>query len=191
MATGFGLIPVRNIRGGQAVRVRTYYVPSTDSTALLIGDAVELVNAMDPKSEVSVVKRATAGNALLGAVVGFLPDASLLYTGNIRAASTNRYVLVCDDPDAVFQIQEDADGGVVSAANVGAMANADIIVASGSTVTGMSGTMLDSSDAKTTTANLKIVGVKRDGTNAAAASAGAVLEVIIFEHALTTADSIT
>lgn len=188
MATGFGLRPIGRIGGG-AARVREYYIPSTDSTALYVGDVVELVNAMDPKNEVAVVTRATAGNVLLGVVTGFRPDASTPYNTH-RAASTNRYVTVCDDPDAIFEVQEDAVGGAVSAASVGSNFNADIIVASGSAIAG-SGTMLDSSTAAATTANLKIVGARRDLSNAAAQTAGAILHVLIFEHALRTADSIT
>lgn len=186
----FGLRVIGRIGGG-APRVREYYVPSTDGTALYQGDPVKLVNAMDPLAEVSVVTAAAAGDALVGAVVGFRPEPSLPYTGQYRAASTNRYVTVCDDPDAIFEVLEDAGGGVVSAANVGQMSNADIVVAAGSAVTGLSGTMLDSSDAKQTSAQLKIIGARRDLSNAAAQTAGAILHVMIFEHAIRTADSIT
>ncbi len=189
MATGQGLIPVRHVSGGK-IRNNVYYVPSTDSTALYVGDPVKLVNAMDPENEVSVVTAAAAGDALIGAVVGFLPDPSNPYSTN-RKASTNRYVLVCDDPDVVFQIQEDAVGGAVSAANVASHDNADIVVAAGSDATGVSGAMLDSSSAAVTSAQLKIIGIKRDKQNAAADSAGAVLEVLIHEHALKADDSIT
>lgn len=186
MATGFGLIPVRRLGGGSP-NIGVYTVPASDSTALLVGDVVELVNTMDTANELKTVTRATAGNVLLGAIVGFGVDASLPYTGNIRAASTLRTVYVCDDPRAVFQVQEDAVGGSVAAASIGEMQNADIIVASGSTATGLSGTMLDSSTATTSAANLKIVGVRRDKVNVGASTA--ILEVIIFEHAFTTADS--
>lgn len=192
MATGFGLVPVRNIRGGKSFQVNTYYVPSTDSTALKVGDVVELVNAMDPKNEVAVIKKLAADTNLpVGPIVGFLPDPSLLYTGHMRPASTNRYVLVCDDVDAVFEAQEDAVGGSVSAASVGSHFNISLITAAGSTVTGLSGDMLDSSTAVATALNCKIVGIKRDGVNAAAQSGGAILEVIFLQHALNTADSIT
>ena len=190
MATGIGAIPVRRLGGGN-FRVSPYNVPATDSTALYIGDFVELAATYDTATDLAEVKAATAGNVLLGVVVGFLPDPSQPYNGHYRVASTARVVLVCDDPAAIFQIQEDAVGGAVSAVNVASSFNADIIVAAGSTVTGLSGHMLDSSTAAATAANLKIVGVKRDKVNAAAASAGAILEVIIAEHALKTTDSVS
>lgn len=191
MATGFGARLIGRAGGG-APRIREYYVPSTDSTALFQGDFVTLVpttGAMDPNNEVPAIQRAATGNVLLGVVVGFKPDASLPYTGQYRAASTARYVLVCDDPDAIYEIQEDAVGGAVTAALVGAMSNADIIVAAGSTVTGLSGTMLNSDTAAASAEDLKIVGVRRDLVNAAAQTAGAILQVMILAPAIKATDS--
>ena len=188
MATGFGGKPVRKLSGGE-LRTRPYVAAATEGSVLCVGEFVELDGAIDASTGLPTVKLATAGNALLGVVVGFQPDPTDPFNGDFRKASTRRVVHVCDDPDAIFQIQEDAVGGSVSAANVAVSANADIVVAAGTSTTRISGTMLDSSTAVTTTANLKIVGILRDDVNAAAQSGGAVLEVMIFEHALKTADS--
>ncbi len=193
MATGFGLRLVGRLGGGEP-SIREYFVPATDSTALYQGDVVKVVDttgAMDAVGEDIVITRAATGNPLLGVIVGFRPDASLPYTGQYRAASTARYVLVCDDPNAIYEVQEDAVGGAVTAALIGSLSNADIIVAAGSTVTGLSGTMLDSNTAAATAEDLKILGVRRDGVNAAAASAGAILLVRILSanHALVMTDS--
>ncbi len=119
---------------------------------------------------------------------GLLPGSDP-YNSDYRKASTRRIVLVCDDPDAIFQIQEDAVGGSISAANIGANANADIIVSAATATTRKSGTMLDSNTAAATAANCKIVGVMNDESNTAAQSGGAILEVVIHEHALKTTDS--
>ncbi len=192
MATGFGLIFSHTL-SGRAPVTRRYYVPSTDSTALLKGDIVTLVTttgAMDPKAEVPAVTRAATGNILLGVISGFAPDSSALLTGNYRAASTNRYIDVCVDPEAVYVAQEDAVGGSITAALIGAMTNVNIIVASGSTVTGLSGTMIDSSTTTASAADLKVVGVPADGgNNAGALSGGAVLEVMILAPAIKATDS--
>jgi hypothetical protein len=188
MATGFGLRLVGRLGGG-APRISEYFIPASDGTALYQGDVVEKVNAMDSDNKVPVVTRAATGDILLGVVVGFKPDASLPYTGQYRAASTARYVLVCDDPNAIYEIQEDADGGAVSAANVGESLNADIIVADGSTVTGLSGTMLDSNTVAATAEDLKIIGVARKIDNEAAQSGGAILRVMIVAPALKATDS--
>jgi hypothetical protein len=193
MATGFGARLVGRLGGGEA-RINVYSVPASDGTALFEGDFVKVVDttgAMDADGELIAITRAATGNPILGVVVGFEPTAELPYTGQYRAASTLRKVLVCDDPDAIYEIQEDADGGAVTAALIGALSNADIIVAAGSTVTGYSGTMLDSSTAAASAEDLKILGVRRDGVNAAAATGGAILRVRILSanHALVKTDS--
>lgn len=192
MATGFGLQFSRTLHGGNP-EVRRFYVPSTDSTALFRGDVVKLVDttgAMDPKSEVAVVTRCATGEIPLGVVVGFEPDSSALLTGNYRAASTNRYVNVCVDPDAVYIAQEDAVGGAITAALIGAMTNVDFIVASGSTATACSGTMIDSNTTAATAQDLKVVGVPANGgENYGALSAGAVLEVMLLGMAIRATDS--
>ena len=197
MATGFGLRLVGRVGGG-AARIREYFVPSTDSTALFEGDVVKLpdtTGAMDADGRKTVITRAVAGDATkVGVVVGFRPDGTLPLTGQYRAASTARYVQVCDDPNAIYEVQEDAVGGSVTAALIGAMSNADIIVASGSTTTGFSGTMLDSNTAGASAADLKILGVSQTITtpaNVAALSGGAVLLVRILsaESSLIATDS--
>lgn len=192
MATGFGLQFSRTLHGGKPLTMRCY-VPSTDATALYKGDVVELVNttgAMDPKAEVPAVTRATSGHILLGVVDGFDVDSSALLTANYRAASTNRYVNVIIDPDAVYKAQEDAVGGSITAALIGAMTNVNMIVAAGSTATGYSGTMIDSSTTTASAADLKVVGVPADGgSNYGALSGGAVLEVMILAPAIKATDS--
>ena len=195
MATGFGLVPVRHRNGSPYVGKSTmYFIPGTDASNIGINECMKLVNAMDPTNQVPVVAQAAAGDALIGVVVGIVPNAAVPLNRVDRPASVGCYVLIADDPDIIFQIQEDAVGGAVSAANVGAHFNADIVVTSttaNSSGVGVSLTMLDSSTAAATSAQLKIMGVARDLTNAAAQTGGAVLEVEILEHALTAVDSIT
>lgn len=191
MATGFGLKAVRKIDGGE-LRVRPYVIPASNGTITGQGDPMKLAADIDTATGLPTVVVAAAGDVLIGAVVGFQDGvAASPLTGDYRAASTRRIVLICDDPDAVYQVQEDAVGGSVAAADVGAMLNADIAVTAATAATRISGTMLDSSDAKTGSAQLKIIGQLRDDSNAAAQSGGAILECIILEHALRTADSIT
>ncbi len=190
MATGTGLRPVGRIGGGTP-QVRTYYIPSTNSTALFEGDVVELVNTtgvMDPKGEVQQISQFVTGHIPLGVVVGFEVDASDPYKTH-RAASTNRYVKVCDDPKAIYEAQEDAVGGAVTQALIGAMTNCALIVAAGSTATGLSGTMVDSSTTTASAADVKIIGVRRDGVNAGAQSGGALLLVRLNGAAIDATDS--
>lgn len=190
MATGFGLLPVRKINGGE-VTTNLYTVPASDGTALYVGDVVELVNTMDTGGQLKTVRKMGADtNVPVGVVVGFLPDPDDLYTPNYRKASTLRTVIVADDLiNTVFQAQEDAVGGSVAAATIGEMQNISIIYAAGSSYTGMSGTMLDSSTVLTTALNFKLIGVARLQNNVAGQSGGAILEVIGHISAFSADDS--
>jgi hypothetical protein len=88
-----------------------------------------------------------------------VPPVNNLNTPVYRAASTDRYLLVCDDPNVVYEVQY-AGTSVAAAtitANVGL--NGQFTTTAGSTVTGASGMQLDSSGLATTaTLPLKIVG---------------------------------
>jgi hypothetical protein len=183
-----GLRPVSMITGAAWNGVvNQYLVPSTDNTAIYVGDPVKsggtagaagvVVNGQDV-SGMPTVTVAAAGDTLKGVVVGFLPKQSDL-TVQHREASTNRIALVVDDPNVVFEVQEDAVGATTALVDVGE--NADLIYAAGSTTTGQSGVMLDSSDHKTATAQLRILGfVKRPDNEPAVANAK--LLVLINEH---------
>jgi len=174
-----GARPVKHLSGspynGQQ---NLYYVPASDGTAMFIGDFVKSGGTADANGIPSAIQ-AAAGDALRGVITGFLPDTadSLIY----RAASTLRYFFVCDDPDAIFEIQEDAVGAPTALVDVGE--NADITVAAGSTATGTSGMQLDSSDHKTATAQLRILGFVQSPTNEPGV-ANAKLLVRINEHEL-------
>jgi hypothetical protein len=155
-----------NARGFQPVKpdgsycdsgqVTAYLIPSTDSTAVFVGDPV-IANGTASVPTVSSefeghylpqVIRATAGSGAYttGVVVGVEPieQSSTTY----RAASTERVVYVNDDPNQMFEIQEDSDGGALAAVNTGQ--NADFIIGTGSTVTGLSAAEIDSGTADTT-----------------------------------------
>ena len=134
--------------------VKRYKHDSGDATAIFRGDFVKLAGSADSDGLPTVIQAAAGDTQLLGVVVGFeanYADLSLLNC----AASTNRVLLVADDPNTIFSIQEDSVGNNLAAADIGE--NADIVVGTGSTVTGLSGMELDSSDHKTGTAQLRIL----------------------------------
>lgn len=181
-----GLKPVGTLTGTNTGRVRRYYIPSTDSTAVFVGDAVKSAGSSDAIEGVPTVAQAAAGDTLRGVVVGIDPvdgvAANSIQLGiNYRPASTAMYVLVNDDPNTIYEVQEDAVGATTALIDVGE--NADIVVGAGDTVTGASGMQLDSSDHKTATAQLRILGFARRCDNEPA-SANAKLLVIINEHEL-------
>lgn len=182
-----GLKPVRYLNGSAYDGKHNLYLISTAvTTATYVGDIVTAaavggaagvtVNGIDCTAMPTLLNGAAGDVDIVGVVVGFLPDPTSLGTKH-RAASTNRIALVADAPDLIFEIQEDANGGV-DIVN----ANADVVVGTGSTTTGMSAAELNSTTVATTTAQLRILrAVPRPDNDPA--SANAKWEVVINEHA--------
>ena len=158
----FGLIPREYFNGAPwNGKYRIYYVPSTDGTAIYKGDIVKLAGSASADGKYPDVAQAAATDTtLVGVAVGFGTTPDLMFdinnlTRNYRAASTAMYVAVVDDPDVIFEVQEDSDGGAIAVTAVGN--NADFVVGSGSTTTGQSAMELDSSGVGTATAQLRIL----------------------------------
>lgn len=141
--------------------VNKYIIPASDGTATFVGDAV-VTNGDASSDGIPYVIQASAGGAIRGVIVGFEAEPTNLEL-QYRLASTERIAMVCDDPDALFEIQEDSDGGALAATDVSG--NADIIVGAGSTVSGKSGMELDSSSAITGAATLRIVALAQRPDN--------------------------
>ncbi len=191
-----GLRPIKYLNGsaynGQA---NLYFLPSGDGTAVFVGDTVKADATGDTVAAgglalgVQSVIQAAAGNAIIGVVVAFAINPTNLNTPQYRTASTGRYVYVVDDPTVLFEVQEDAVGGALTAADVGL--NADVIVAAGSTTTGASGMQLDSSTAVTNTATFpfKIMGFTQRVDNEVG-GANAKVIVKINNHQLNAATGI-
>jgi hypothetical protein len=160
--TPFGFKPVKHLNGnpwnGQA---NVYYIPSTDAVATFIGDAVKGAGAADATGKYPTVTQATAGAAVRGVVIAFGDNPYVMThpdtpNQSYRPASTAMYCLVVDDPQVIFEVQEDSDANSITAAMVGLSAN--FVVGSGSTATGKSAMELDSSDTATdTTGNCRIL----------------------------------
>jgi len=128
-------------------QVNEYFIDGgSDATATFIGDLVKLSGSAETDGTPHV-EQAAATNAVVGVVVGFRPDPDN-QTRNWRVASTDRYVLVADDPNQVFEAQEDSDGAALAVTDTSN--NINVIVGSGSTTTGLSGMELDSSSVNTT-----------------------------------------
>jgi hypothetical protein len=141
---------------------REYSVAAGYGTALMIGDPVILAGTSQTIGGrvLSDVQRCATGGVPVGVIVGVKPDTqdSLRY----RAASTLRTVYVADNPDLLFEIQEGSTGTALAANDAGL--NVDFVVAAGSTVTGLSGVMINNAtEATTNTLDLHLVApVARD-----------------------------
>jgi hypothetical protein len=139
-------------------RVRSYIVPSSDTDAMYLGDFVSMTGdgaTNELGQTFPTVEQTAAGAVITGVIVGFVAD-----SGNLnqiyRSASTERTVFVCDDPNAIFEIQTD---GTAVAGDFGS--NADIVLGTPSTEYGTSGTQLDQSTVTASTAQLRILGLSQ------------------------------
>lgn len=171
-----GLRPVSTVNGAPwNGQVNQYLVRSADGTAIYVGDLVKsdgtagaagtVVNGQDVEGMPSII-RAAAGDVCRGVVVGFLPkqtDLTVLH----REASTNRIALVVDDPNVVYEIQ--ANGVGVAAVDIGL--NANVVATAGSSTTGQSAEVLDTSSLlSTNTLQLKVLGLVKRVDNSLGAS---------------------
>lgn len=166
-----GFRPVKMITGapynGQA---EVMFMSSGDASVVMVGDAVKLAGDARAATGVPTVTRVSGATDIpVGIVVGILftgvgdltnvPPVNDLNTPVYRRASTDRYVLVCTDPNVIYEVQY-AGTSVAAAtitANVGL--NGQFTTTAGSTTTGASGMQLDSAGLATTaTLPLKIVG---------------------------------
>lgn len=156
--TPFGLRPVRDVSGMvYNGAVNMYSTAAGNATAIFIGDPVTLAGTSQTINGrvYADVAQSVTGGVMVGVVVGVLPitQDSTVY----RAASTQRLLMVADDPDLLLEIQEVSGGTPLTANDIGL--NANFVVAAGSTVTGYSGVELNNAtEAVTATLDLKIVG---------------------------------
>lgn len=143
-----GLKPVRYLSGAPYNGASNkYYVPASDNTAIYIGGLVKPGGSADANGVPSATGNVSTGNPVLGVVVGVEPITRDSTT--YREASTDRYIYVADDPNLVFEAQEDSVGGALAATNTQMVA--DLIgFTGGSTITGRSTAMIDSSTATAT-----------------------------------------
>lgn len=143
-----GFKPVKD-RLGQPYNgaFQTYSVAAGDGTALQIGDAVVLVGTSQTINGrvLSDVVRAATGDKIAGVVVGVQPATQ--DSANYRLASTLRIIYVAS-PHLVYEIQEGSTGTALTANDAGL--NVDFVVAAGSSVTGLSGTMINNATEATT-----------------------------------------
>lgn len=169
-----GLTPLEYLDGSPwSGKGRMFYIPSTDNNAYAIGDPVVMAGSADANGVASVTL-ATAGTAgiVLGAVLGF---GSTVYGGpgvDPNATSTivipatklhAYYVMVSDDPNIVYSIQEGGAGTALTVADVGSNAN----LVSGTNTGFVSGWAMDNASVNTgATRQLQLLGLVQTQDNA-------------------------
>jgi len=167
-----GFRPVKTVTGapwnGQS---EVCFMDSGDSTVVMVGDAVQLAgNARAVTGVPTVTRQATATGVTYGIVVGILftgvgdvinvPPVTDLNTPVYRRASTDRYVLVCTDPNVIYEVQLAGAGPAAATLTALVGLNGQFVLTAGNTASGASGMQLDSAGTATTaTLPLKIVGI--------------------------------
>jgi hypothetical protein len=166
-----GLSPVEYLSGAPwSGKARRYHIPSSDTNAYSIGDPVTLAGSSDARGVPSVVL-ATPGSGMIGPVIsagglqygGMSADPGNLNTTVIPATKTkDYYVLVADDPNIIFEVQEIGTGTALAAANVGLNAN----LVAGTNSGFMSGWLLtNTTEATTATLDVKLLGLRQIPNN--------------------------
>jgi len=134
----FGFTPIGTTDGSDYHgKMREVEFLDTDAVAAFLGDMVKLTGTTGADGFTPVVAQAAATDAMVGAIVEFLPDfenESFINAGSSRLASTARKARVCFGSDVLYVCQAST---TLTAADFGQ--NADIVVAAGSTITGISG----------------------------------------------------
>ena len=160
-----GLIPYAMVWGARYTgSFNTYFVPSSYGTALYVGDPVDIVSSSNDANGIPAVQLASVGSPILGVVVGIINGGDM---GSItavtrdlpvyHAASTAQYLAICDDPNVLYEVQDDASSQA-TAPKLWAGKNANLVSGSGSTVTGYSGWQMAASTVATTnTLDVKII----------------------------------
>ena len=173
----FGLRPIGKIGQNGDNNGLSEYDIAASATAIYFQDPVEILAT-------GTIGVAAAGDTtILGSLNGvFFTDANTskpTFANHLNASNTATDIkgFVTDDPYQRYEIQAD---GATAAADVGL--NADFVYAAGSSPDYVSQVELDTSDQKTGTAQLRIIGISKDPENNEAGSANVNLVVYINEH---------
>lgn len=187
----FGLRPLRYLSGLPYNGAVTKYRKEA-SVVLGIGDPVVLAGSASEagtnnadKDGIPLVTRAAAASGTITGVVMFVEIDSGTksradQTLHMAAADTG-YVYVADNPDLIFEIQEDSDSNNLVLADVGE--GVDIVVVNANTNTGLSNVEIDSSTSAAQIGNadqLRVLRLVEREDNELGANAK--WEVLINEH---------
>jgi len=149
----YGFQPLRHLSGGE-IRTSEYTIAIDYSTEIFSGDPVKIVAA-------GTLEVAAAGNVILGVFQGVSyvkSDGEVVFSkywpGAVSGA-TDVVALVIDDPMVTYKVHDDAVSDFLTAADLGT--SGDHVAGSGSTATGLSGYMLDTSGCSSAQAGWKVV----------------------------------
>ena len=181
-----GFTPIGTLSGADYHgKMRRVAFAAGDSTAAYVGDLVKLTGTTDASGKIPVVAQSAAADASIGVLVSLDIDASdegTLNTPLTRPASKARTGHVLFGQDVLYKIQEDSVGNAIEITEAGL--NCNVIVGSGSDVTG-SGMELDStSAANTSSLNVRLHHIYDSPDNALGDNAEWVVSINASQEAL-------
>lgn len=185
----FGLRPVKTLSGAPWNGAVNFYFATGATGVIAPGDPVvnrgtcntsEFMGfAPGTLPEVGIAS-AGASNVISGVCTMVLPvtNASLPY----RETSTDRIIAVADDPQLIFQVQENAGGSAFAAIDAGRFA----VLAAGtaSTVTGQSQWVIDTTTASNTTVTFQVMLMRYANVPTNAIGQYAIWEVMLLNAQL-------
>lgn len=174
----FGLRPLGNLAGTGGQKQYGYEIADNQAGAIFQGDLVTLKDGyilqFDPSSHTAAV--GVFNGVFYNDPTTQKPTWKNYYPGSVNITQGKITADVLDDPSQMFIIQND---GTSAQANYGK--NADIVVGTGNTTTGLSANEVNTASIATTAAlNLKIIGLWDVPNNAIGEFA--VVVVKINEH---------
>lgn len=186
----FGFSPVGYLNGSPwNGKARLYSIAASYGTALYIGDPVISSGTADANGVPGIARGAATG-ALRGVIVGLGKYEGLMANPSnlditYRPASDPAvwYAMVADDPNIVFEIQEQSNGTALAAVDIGM----NTISVSGSGNGYVSGWLLASATggtpATTATLQLRLLGLARKPNNTFGAYAKHLVQINVHELA--------
>lgn len=184
-----GLSPVKYLGGADwDGKVNMYYVDPAVTTAIFVGDVVDLSGAGDPVRGIPGCAIATAGNTpVVGVVVaiGTNPEGGPYINPNdltkvsrpTGAQPIAYYAAVVDDPYVIFEVQEGGAGAAFTAVNIGE--NRQILLAAPATGVAVSGLTVNNNVAANDAGQLKLFGLVRRYDNGAYNAFGAFAKWLV------------
>lgn len=185
-----GFTPVSYFNGapwnGQA---RMYSIAAAYSgAALYIGDPVITGGSADVNG-VPTIALAAATDAVRGVIVGLGTKEGLMANPKnldityrpAAAQATDWYAMVVDDPNVVFEVQENSNGTALAAAQIG-LNTISILNAGNGYVSGWEiASQTDATAAVTATLQIKLLGLARKPNNAFGAFAKHLIQFNVHE----------
>lgn len=164
-----GFTPVRYMSGAKYNGAcNRYYKGTTANTVIAVGDPVVRVTGSSSPEGYPEIVRATTGAAITGVVVGVEFIGSNLNKRYLASTDVG-YVLVADDPNLVFEVQEGGSGTQLAVTDIDKHIDS-VAALDGNTVTGRSKYQLDNA-AKATDNTWRIERLVQRADNAVGAYA--------------------